>query len=121
MALSLIGQITLPVSNPDVSEAFYRDKLGLPFLFRYGNLVFFNCNGLRLMLEGEPGETMRNTGVCVYFKIEGIEAIWAEMKQKEVLFEDEPHLIVKIPDHERWMVFLRDPDGNLLALMEEKR
>lgn len=121
MALSQIGQITLPVSNPDASEAFYRDKLGLPLLFRYGHLVFFNCNGVRLMLEGNAKDVATPTGVCLYFKIEGIEKRWDTMQQNGVVFEDEPHLIFKMPDHELWMVFLRDPDGNLLALMEEKR
>lgn len=121
MALSQIGQIALPISNPDDSEAFYRDKLGLPFLFRFGHLVFFNCNGVRLMLEGSPKEAVTSTGVCLYFKVEDIEKTCDTMQQRGVVFVDQPHLIARMPDHELWMVFLRDPDGNLLALMEEKR
>jgi len=122
MPLSQLGQIALPVSNADVSEAFYANSLGLRTLFRFGELVFFDCGGIRLMLDGNAKSPVDvGTGVCHYFKAPQIEAITADMKSKGVVFEAEPHLVAKMPDHELWMAFFRDPDGHLLALMEEKR
>jgi methylmalonyl-CoA/ethylmalonyl-CoA epimerase len=121
MSLSRIGQIALPVSDANRAEAFYGDTLGLKKLFRFGELVFFDCAGVRLMLEGTPRTVTPGAGVCHYFMAENIEAIAAGLKSKGVAFEDEPHLIAKMPDHDLWMTFFRDPDGHLLALMEEKR
>jgi methylmalonyl-CoA/ethylmalonyl-CoA epimerase len=121
MKLSALGQIALPVSNADASQAFYSDKLGLPFLFRFGDLVFYDCDGVRLMLEGSPKEPVSNTGVCFYFRVTGIEAVHVELQSRGVPFEDAPHLIARMPDHELWMAFFRDLDQHLLAIMEEKK
>ena len=120
--LGPIGQIALHVSDIDRAERFYRDTLGLPLLFRFGNLVFFDCaGGVRLMLEGGHESTGRREQFCVYFRVSGIEAVVAALRLRQVYFEREPQLVAKMPDHELWMAFMHDPDGNLLALMEEKR
>ena len=119
--LGPIGQIALHVSDADRAERFYRDTLGLPLLFRFGNLVFFDCAGVRLMLEGGHESTGRREQFCVYFRVTGIEAVVADLRLRQVYFEREPQLVAKMPDHELWMAFLHDPDGNPLALMEEKR
>ena len=106
----------------DRAEAFYRDALGLPLLFRFGELVFFDCNGVRLLLEG--GHEARGPGhasFCIYLRTEQIEPMVAALKAAGVYFEQEPHRVAKMPDHELWMAFFRDPDTNLLALMEERR
>ena len=120
-ALGPIGQIALHVSDVDRAERFYRDTLGLPLLFSFGNLVFFDCAGVRLMLEGGHESTGRREQFCVYFRVTGIEAVVAALRLRQVYFEREPQLVAKMPDHELWMAFLHDPDGNPLALMEEKR
>jgi methylmalonyl-CoA/ethylmalonyl-CoA epimerase len=119
--LSTIGQIALPVADADRSEQFYGEILHLPRLFRFGQLVFFDCAGIRLMLDGSTKTPVAAGGECLYFKVEGIEATFERLKAGGVIFVDEPHLVAKMPDHELWMVFFRDPDGHLLALMEEKR
>ncbi|WP_342115729.1 VOC family protein [Pseudoduganella sp. OTU4001] len=121
MTLSRIGQIALPVSDANRAEAFYGGTLGLKKLFRFGELVFFDCAGVRLMLEGRPKTVQPGSGICHYFLVEGIENSAATLTDKGVNFEGAPHLIAKMPDHELWMAFFRDPDGHLLALMEEKR
>lgn len=121
MPLSRFGQIALPVSDANRSEAFYGERLGLPKLFRFGTLLFFDCGGVRLMLEGSSKSVQPAQGVCHYFKVERIEPAVDELKSKGVVFEDEPHLIARMPDHELWMTFFKDPDGHLLALMEERR
>lgn len=119
--LSCLGQIALSVSDADRAEAFYGDALGLPKLFRFGTLVFFDCAGVRLMLEGSTIAVPPTKGVCHYFKVAAIDAAVAELTSKGVAFDDAPHLIAKMPDHELWMTFFKDPDGNQLALMEERR
>jgi methylmalonyl-CoA/ethylmalonyl-CoA epimerase len=121
MPLAQLGQIALPVSDADRSEAFYGGALGLPKLFRFGNLVFFDCAGVRLMLERSAKPVTPSTGVCHYFKVGAMDAAVAELTTKGVVFLDQPHLIAKMPDHELWMTFFNDPDGHLLALMEERR
>jgi methylmalonyl-CoA/ethylmalonyl-CoA epimerase len=120
--LGAIGQIALQVSDADRAEAFYRDALGLPLLFRFGDLVFFDCGGVRLLLEG--GHEPRGPGhasFCIYLRTPQIEPVVAALKAAGVYFEQEPHRVAKMPDHELWMAFFRDPDNNLLALMEERR
>jgi methylmalonyl-CoA/ethylmalonyl-CoA epimerase len=121
MPLSRLGQIALPVADSDRAEAFYGQSLGLPKLFRFGTLVFFDCAGVRLMLEGSSKTVQPAPGVCHYFKVEHIASAVEELEAKGVRFEDEPHLIARMPDHELWMTFFKDPDGHLLALMEERR
>ncbi len=119
-ALGPIGQIALHVSDVDRAERFYRDTLGLPLLFRFGELLFFDCAGVRLMLEGGRESTGRRERFCVYFRVSGIEAVVAALRSRQVYFERDAHLIAKMPDHELWVAFMHDPDGNLLALIEEK-
>jgi len=119
--LGAIGQIALHVSDADRAERFYRDTLGLPLLFRFGDVVFFDCAGVRLMLEGGHESTGKREPFCLYFRVSGIEAAAATLRTRQVYFEREPHRVAKMPDHELWMAFMHDPDGNLLALMEEKR
>jgi methylmalonyl-CoA/ethylmalonyl-CoA epimerase len=119
--LGRIGQLALHVSDIDRAERFYRDTLGLKALFRFSNLAFFDCEGVRLMLDGGHESTGKREQFCIYFRVSGIEAVVAALKSKQVYFERELHMVAKMPDHELWMAFLHDPDGNLLALMEEKR
>jgi methylmalonyl-CoA/ethylmalonyl-CoA epimerase len=95
--------------------------LGLTRLYRFGELVFFDCGGVRLMLDGGHPPAPPGFTCCVYFRVENIAVRFGEMKAKGASFDDEPHLIARMPDHELWMVFLKDPDGNQLALMEERR
>jgi methylmalonyl-CoA/ethylmalonyl-CoA epimerase len=119
--VSAIGQIALHVTDADRAEAFYRDTLGLTRLYRFGQLVFFDCGGVRLMLEGGHPPAPPGFTCCVYYRVADIAARAAEMKAKGARFDDEPHLVARMPDHELWMNFLKDPDGNQLALMEERR
>lgn len=117
--LGTIGQIAIPVTNIETSLAFYRDKLGLKFLFQVPNLAFFDCGGIRLVLD-IPQEHAWHNGSPIYFKVPDIEIAYESLKQRGVPFEGKPHLIAKMPDHELWMAFFRDPDSNLHALMCEK-
>ncbi|MGB7988836.1 MAG: VOC family protein, partial [Candidatus Methylophosphatis roskildensis] len=114
MPLTSLGQIALPVSDARRAQAFYADVLGLRFLYRFGDLVFFDCGGVRLLLEVPPlaAQNSPTNGVCLYFKVHELENVYAELQAKGVVFSDEPHLIARMSDHELWMVFFADPDGN---------
>jgi methylmalonyl-CoA/ethylmalonyl-CoA epimerase len=115
--LSTIGQVALTVRDSARSVAFYRDILGMRLLFEMPGMGFFDCNGIRLMLSGsQTGETYSS---IVYFKVPDIQTAYETLRERDVAFEDEPHLIARLPDHELWMAFFRDPDRNLLALMSE--
>jgi catechol 2,3-dioxygenase-like lactoylglutathione lyase family enzyme len=121
VSLSTLGQIALPVSDTDRAEDYYGKVLGLTRLFRFGHLVFFDCGGVRLMLEGNSKEAGHTDGVCLYSRVAAIEGVYQELRAHGASFDDAPHLIAKMPDHELCMAFFRDPDRNLLAIMEEKR
>ena len=116
--LSAIGQIGVTVTDIERSVAFYRDALGMRFLFQVPNLAFFDCAGVRLMLSiaERPAESYAS---ILYFKVPDIQAACQTLTGRSVPFEGEPHLIARMPDHDLWMAFFRDPDRNLHALMSE--
>jgi methylmalonyl-CoA/ethylmalonyl-CoA epimerase len=118
--LSAIGQIGITVRDAEKAAAFYRDALGMKLLFQVPGMAFFDCGGIRLMLSvsEKPAGTYSS---ILYFKVPDIGAAWAALREGGVALEDEPHLIARMPDHDLWMAFFRDPDGNLLALMCEVR
>ncbi len=119
--LGQIGQIAIPVTDIDRAIAFYRDTLGMRFLFRAPpGLGFFDCGGVRVMLDG-PAAAQAGRSSVVYYKVPDLDAAFANLSARGVVFEADPHLIARLPDHELWMAFLRDPDANLLALMSEVR
>jgi methylmalonyl-CoA/ethylmalonyl-CoA epimerase len=118
--LGQLGQISLSVTNIDRAVAFYRDQLGLKFLFQVPNLAFFDCGGVRLMLDIPEGLGERHSSV-LYFRVGQIEEAFQTLSSRRIPFDGKPHLIAKMPDHELWMAFFRDPDKNILALMSEVR
>lgn len=121
LQLSVIGQIAVPVTDLDRAVTFYRDTLGMKYLFQVPNLAFFDCAGVRLMLDiPQDGSGERGSSV-IYFKVDGIHDAYESLLSQGVACEGTPHLIAKMPDHELWMAFFRDPDDNLLALMSEVR
>jgi methylmalonyl-CoA/ethylmalonyl-CoA epimerase len=116
--ISQIGQIALPVSDVDRSESFYSGVLGLRKLYRFGDLTFFDCAGVRLLLEKSKEMEGVKRG-CIYFRCADIALAVGELKQRGLSFDSTPHLIAKMDDHDLWMAFFRDPDGHTLALMQE--
>lgn len=118
-ALNDIGQIAVPVRDIERAVAFYRDKLGLRFLFQAPpGLGFFDCAGVRLMLDA-PAQDQAGAGSVIYFKVPDLEAAFKALSGRGVTFETVPHRVAEMPDHDLWMAFFRDPDSNLLALMSE--
>jgi methylmalonyl-CoA/ethylmalonyl-CoA epimerase len=114
-----IGQVGIRARDLPTAVAFYRDALGLDYLFEAGTLAFFMCGGVRLMLAVPENDAVDHESSTVYFRVPDLQAAYAELAAQGVPFVDEPHLIAKLPDHELWMAFFRDPDGNLMGLMSE--
>ena len=120
--LSTIGQIAMPVKDLARAVEFYRDRLGMRFLFQAPPaLAFFDCDGVRLMLDVPEDQAFARHGSVLYFKVADIDAAYNELTGAGVTFRGKPHLIAKMPDHELWMAFFDDSEGNTLALMHEKR
>ena len=120
-ALAQIGQIAVPVAEITRAVAFYRDTLGMRFLFQFGNLAFFDCAGVRLLLDVPEKPEFNQHSSVIYYKVADIQAAYETLGSRGVSFEEKPHLIAKMPDHDLWMAFFRDPDQNMLALMSEVR
>lgn len=118
--LSSIGQIAITITNLDRAVAFYRDTLGLKLLFQVPGMAFFDCAGIRLMLSGSenPGEQYSS---ILYFRVADIQSAAKTLESRGAPFDQLPHLVAHMPDHDLWMAFFRDPDCNLLALMSEIR
>ncbi len=101
------------------AETFYRDVLRLRRLYRFGDLTFFDCAGVRLMIEkAHAPEDIGNASV-IYFRCADIALAVRELEQRGVTFSAKPHQIAKMEDHDLWMAFFADPDGHTLALMQE--
>lgn len=122
MILQSIGQIAINVRDLARAIAFYRDVLGLKLLFEAPpKLAFFDCGGVRLMLSPAEEPEFDHPSSVLYFRVERIEEAYRELSGRGADFRDRPHMIAKLPDHELWMTFFRDSEGNTLALMMERR
>lgn len=120
--LSDIGQIAITVSDVAKATAFYRDVLGLKFLFPAGpTMAFLAAGGVRIMLSTPQGAGEVGKNSILYFKVADIKAAHAAIVARGAKNESEPRMIAKMPDHELWLAAVRDPEGNVIELMEEKR
>lgn len=117
--LNQIGQIALNVTDVDRTEKFYGETLGLRKLYRYGDLVFFDCGGVRLMLSKPENGDPVTPQAAIYFRVADIVLAAKEIAGRGGRFIDQPHLVAPMPDHDLWMTFIRDPDGHTIGLMME--
>ncbi len=121
-ALGPIGQVAITVADVAKATAFYRDVLGLKFLFSPGpNLAFFAADGVRLMLTvpEEGGSVGKNS--ILYFKVTDLDATHAALVERGAKNQHGPQFVASLPDHDLWLAFVRDMDGNLIGLMEERK
>jgi predicted enzyme related to lactoylglutathione lyase len=120
--LASIRQIAITVSNVEAALRFYRDILGIEFLFAAGpDLAFLDAGGVRLMLATPQGAGSVGHNSILYFTVADIEATHAALVARGAEAERAPALTARLPDHELWISFLRDPDGNMVGLLEERR
>jgi catechol 2,3-dioxygenase-like lactoylglutathione lyase family enzyme len=118
-AISRIGQISVNVHDLKRATEFYRDTLGMKFLFEAPNLAFFDCNGLRIMLGVAEKPEFDHPASVIYYRVEDIQEAFEVLTSRGVQFEMKPHLVVRMPDHDLWMGFFRDSENNTLSLMSE--
>jgi catechol 2,3-dioxygenase-like lactoylglutathione lyase family enzyme len=118
LKLGAIGQISRSVKDIKQAETWYRETLGLPHLYTYGTLAFFDCGGVRLFLsqtQTDPGPES-----VVYLKVTDIQSAYEELKARGVDFIGAPHMIHRHADGtEEWMAFFKDPEGRALAIMSQ--
>ncbi len=119
LGIARLGQVCINVHDVQRATAFYKDKLGLPFLFAAGPLAFFDCGGVRLMLSLPEKPEFDHPSSVLYFAVSDIKAAHRQLLAASVHFEDEPHFLARMPNHDLWMTFFRDSEQNLLALMSE--
>jgi methylmalonyl-CoA/ethylmalonyl-CoA epimerase len=113
-----IGQIAVTVTDLERSRDFYRDVLGMKFLFDAGSMAFFQCGDVRFMI-GTSSKPAQPGGIILYFRVKDILAIHAALEAQGVVFTQKPHLVAKMPGHDLWIAFLNDPDQNTIGLMSE--
>jgi catechol 2,3-dioxygenase-like lactoylglutathione lyase family enzyme len=118
LALGPLGQVSLLTRSASAAEAWYRDVLGLPHIFTFGDLVFFDCDGTRLYIREVPEEQFRPSSI-LYFLVDDIEASHAELARRGVKFQGAPHRIYRddTTGVEDWMAFFEDDAGNVLSIM----
>ena len=122
LGLGAIGQIAMNATDIPRAVRFYRDALGMRLLFEVPpKMAFFDCAGVRLMLSLPETAEYDHPGSPLYFRVDDIEQTYAALKERGVPFVDQPHFVARMPDHELWMTFFKDTEGNTLALMSEKR
>ena len=120
IGITRLGQIAVNAKDVERAAGFYQDVLGLKLLFKAPpGLAFFACGGVRLMLSRAEKPEFDHPCSVLYFAVPDIQAAYGKLKESGVHFEDEPHLLAKMPTHDLWMTFFRDSEGNLLALMSE--
>lgn len=120
--LSEIRQIAITVSDVGTALPFYRDVLGLTFLFSPApNLAFLAAGSVRIMLSTPQGAGTVGRNSILYFKVTDIAATHAALVGRGAQNERDPQLAARLPDHELWTAFVRDPDASLVGLMEERR
>ena len=119
--LAEIGQVSVPVGDLERATTFYRDTLGVPFLFAAPGMAFFDCAGVRLLLTlpEEPEEAHRSS--ILYFRVGDIRQAHRRLAERGVTFEGGPHVVHRTESYELWMAFFRDSEDNVHALMSEAR
>ena len=121
ISLGKIAQIAVIVHDLERATAFYRDKLGMKFLFSVPpKMAFFDADGIRLMLGTPERPDLDHPSSILYFKVDDIEAAYDALSIRGVHFETKPALIAPMPTYDLWLAEFRDCENNVLALMCEK-
>ena len=115
-----VAQVMIPVTNLERAVSFYRDTLGVPFLFTAPpRMAFFQTGGVRLLVGVLPADQPAQRGGGIYFQVADIQAVFETLSSKGVAFQASPHVVHRTAESELWLAEFRDPDGNQLALMSQ--
>ncbi|MFL6720195.1 MAG: LuxR C-terminal-related transcriptional regulator [Sphingomonas sp.] len=117
----MLGQVARTVQSAQSSRIWFRDVLGLPELYSFGNLAFFDVGGVRLMLSESDGDD-RGAESILYLRVPDIHLAKEQLESRGVRFIQAPHLVHRHEDGtEEWMAFFDDDEGRPLALMTQVR
>jgi catechol 2,3-dioxygenase-like lactoylglutathione lyase family enzyme len=119
--LTGVMQLAIPAKDIERATAFYRDKLGLKLLMNGPNMAFFDCAGVRLYLDANPGTLEAGKNSMIYFRTGNIEKAHAAFISRAVPIHQPPQVIASLPDRDVWLMWIRDSESNLLGVMEERR
>ena len=120
LRIDSIYQVSISVVDLDRAVDFYRDKLGITFIAQFPpGLAIFDCGDVHLMLSAIPGETSSGNSI-IYFNVPDIEVGYEVLKARGITFTREPHVIHSTANYELWMAFFQDPDGNMMAIADER-
>jgi len=117
--ITSIGQIAINVQDLQRAVGFYRDKLGLKLLYEFPGLAFFDCGGVRLMMSRAEKPEFDHPASIIYYRVDEIRAASSALEAAGVTLEHQPTRIAEMPDHDLWMSFVRDTEGNYIGLMAE--
>ena len=118
LTLGRVGQIARTVADIRQAEEWYGKVLGLPHLYTFADLAFFDCDGTRLMLTQQRQASSAES--IIYWRVDDIVSAHEQLKSRGVEFVSAPHMIHKHADGtEEWMAFFKDPEGRLLAIMSQ--
>jgi len=116
--LSAIGQIAVNAHDINRAVDFYRDKLGMKFLFTAPpGLAFFDCDGIRLMLSLPAKPEFDHPGSIIYFNVDDIQIAYETLSARGVKFEEQPAFVADLGTYDLWIAAFRDSEDNLLAMM----
>lgn len=121
LSLGRIGQIAVNAHDLPRAVTFYRDTLGMRFLFEVPQMAFFDCAGVRLMLGLPSAPAFDHPASIIYYRVDDIQAAHRILVKRGVVFHEPPHVAARLPDHELWLAFFRDTEKNVIALMSEVR
>jgi methylmalonyl-CoA/ethylmalonyl-CoA epimerase len=120
LADATVGQLLIPVTDLERATTYYRDTLGLRFLFAAPpQMSFYQSGAVRLLVGVPEAGRQAHRGSMIYFKVVDIHAVYDTLRGRGVSFPAPPHLVHRAATHELWLVEFTDPDGNHLALMSE--
>jgi methylmalonyl-CoA/ethylmalonyl-CoA epimerase len=120
LGITGVGQIWIRAHDIERGTAFYRDVLGLPLLFRTGSMSFFDCGGVRLMLDKASSAEFDHPSSLLYFRVPDLDAAYKQLVDSGVNIVAPPRLIAPMPTHDLWMAAFQDSEGNIMQLMAEK-
>jgi methylmalonyl-CoA/ethylmalonyl-CoA epimerase len=119
LGIQNIGQISIIVKDLQRATAFYRDVLGLTFLFAVPNLAFFDCGGVRLMLGPAETPEFDHPSSILYFRVADLDASYQRLVELGAKIFAPPRLIAPMATHDLWMAAFYDSEGNIHQLMSE--